>query len=128
MSIAIPNPILLHHHLPHVPKCLHIHQFSRDHPESHFTMFSIVYLPNLYNTQATRPVKYLYGAGVLLYILFIFLLYMLFGLKFICLFAALLYLYKLQHSLTPGMPGSGQGMPGSSPGSRRTNQEGDSPN
>ena len=40
----------------------------------------------------------------------------------------ILYLCKLQDSMTPESPGGGQGIPGISLGSRRTNLEGGSPN
>jgi hypothetical protein len=129
MSISTPNAILYYPLLlPPAPKCLHMHQFCRHYPENYFLTFSVVYLSNLYNTQATRPVEGIYGASFPLHILFMCLLCTLFGLKFIFIYSYIPYLCKLQGFLTPESPGGEQRMPGSSPGSRRTNQEGGSPN
>src|SRR5882762_672140 len=129
MLIAIPNAIL---HYPLLllpaPKCLHMHQFCRHYPENDFLTFFVVYLSNLYSTQATRPVEGVYGAGFPLHIPFMCLLCTLFGLKFIFIYSYIPYLCKLQGFLTPESPGGEQRMTGSSPGSKRTNQEGGSPN
>ena len=46
----------------------------------------------------------------------------------IYLYIYILYICNLQDYMTPGSPGGGQGIPGISPGSRRTNLEGGSPN
>ena len=75
MSISIPIGILNHPFLlPSLLKYLHMHQYCGDHPKTCILTLPIVYLWNVYDTQALRWVEGVYGVDVPLYVLFMYLL------------------------------------------------------
>ena len=118
MSIAIPKAIL-HYSLllPPALKCLHMHQFSRNHPENYFLACSVVYLFDLYDAQATRPVEGVYVLVSPAYFIYVPIMYA-FWAKITYISSYILYLCKLLASMTPGSPEGEQGIPGISPGRR----------
>ena len=52
LNINLIHPLLLCK-----PKCLLMHQFSKDHLENYFSPFPTLYLVNLYSMQAPRPLN-----------------------------------------------------------------------
>ena len=52
LNLNLIHPLLLCK-----PKCLFMHQFSKDHLENYFSPFPTLYQVNLYSMQAPRPLN-----------------------------------------------------------------------